>query len=47
MVMCTGYNDAVERGASKVQGIAQWRRKPLPIGDVLHIISQLTGTPMA
>jgi signal transduction histidine kinase/CheY-like chemotaxis protein len=47
IVVCTGYNEAVERGPANVPGIAHWFRKPLPIGDFLHIISQLTGTPIA
>lgn len=43
IIICTGYNDAVETAAAAAPGVAQWFHKPLPIADFINAVARLAG----
>lgn len=43
VIVCTGYNDIVDSGATSAPAVARWFRKPLPIGEFLDAVAELTA----
>lgn len=43
VIICTGYNDAVDAAAAGAHGVAQWFHKPLPIADFIAAVARLAG----